>query len=370
MTVLTDGVLEEGIPADLAFPVREIFTGGDRLHRAPAPGAGYRLLNTYGPAEYTVTSTAVAVPPEGTGRPLPTIGRPIDNTAIYLLDRQGRPLPVGVPGELVVGGVGVGRGYLRRPALTAERFLPDAFAGAPGARFYRTGDLVRRLPDGDLDFLGRLDHQIKLRGFRIELGEIESVLTQHEAVREAVVLVRGRPGAERLAAYLVPAGERQPPAEELRGFLAERLPDYMVPAAFVALARLPLTPNGKVDRAALPEPEWSAGAGYLAPRTALEEGLAGIWQELLGVERVGVRDHFWDLGGHSLLATRLIARVRASFGVDVPLRSLFGTATIEEQAELVLTLQVAAQADDDLDALLADLEAMPEEAVEEGFDRH
>jgi acyl-coenzyme A synthetase/AMP-(fatty) acid ligase len=278
-----------------------------------------KLHNLYGPTEAAIDVTSWPCPTTLTPiTPIAPIGRPIANTQIYLLDAQGRLAPEGVPGELHIGGENLARGYLHQPALTAERFIPHPFSAEPGARLYKTGDLARWLPDGNIEFLGRLDQQVKLRGFRIELGEIEAALREHPAVREAVVLAR----EERLIAYLVSA---QTPTD-LRAFLHERLPDYMIPATFVTLAGLPLTPNGKVDRRALPAPEQTRPeltSAYVAPRNPIEEQLAAIAAPLLRVERVGVYDNFFELGGHSLLATQFIARLRTAFQVELPLRSLF-----------------------------------------------
>ncbi|HYY43386.1 MAG TPA: condensation domain-containing protein, partial [Pyrinomonadaceae bacterium] len=236
-----------------------------------------------------------------------------------------------MPGELCIGGVSLARGYLHRPDLTAERFVPDPFSAAPGARLYRTGDLARWRADGSIEYLGRIDQQIKLRGFRIELGEIEAVLAEHAAIAECVVVARGEAAENRqLVAYVV-AAERTPAAGELRQHLAARLPEYMLPGTFVMLDALPLTPNGKVDRKALPTPARDGaapGTAYSAPRTPVEEVLAGLWAGVLGVARVGVDENFFDLGGHSLLAAQLIARVRASFNVELPLRSIFEAPTI------------------------------------------
>ncbi|HKV08204.1 MAG TPA: amino acid adenylation domain-containing protein, partial [Thermoanaerobaculia bacterium] len=329
-TPLAEAVLEEAIPPGL--PLRALIVGGDRLHRGPVPGAGFRLMNHYGPSESSVVTTVAPVLSGENGR-MPPIGRPIDGTRVYVLDREGQPVPVGVPGELFVGGAGLARGYLARPDLTAERFVPDPFTGEPGARFYRTGDLVRWLPNGNQDFLGRLDHQVKVRGLRIELGEIEAVLARHPAVREAAVLLRED---GRLAAYV--AVEEPRPAEgSLRAFLAERLPDYMVPSAFVLLEALPLSPNGKVDRRALAgiAPEAVAEQAPVAPRSPLEEALAGFFREVLGGERVGVHDDFFALGGHSLAATQVLSRVRGVFGVDLPARRLFEAPTVSRLARAV-----------------------------------
>ncbi|HTG31557.1 MAG TPA: amino acid adenylation domain-containing protein [Thermoanaerobaculia bacterium] len=293
-----------------------------RLH---APGL--RLINEYGPTETVVGCCAyelpASIPPSG---PMP-IGRPIANTRILILDEEMGPVPIGVPGELYLGGAGLCRGYLHRPDLTAERLIPDPL-GIGGERLYRTGDLARRLPDGTIEFLGRSDHQVKIRGFRIELGEIEMVLLSLAGVREAAVLAR----EDRLVAYV--AGDVA--VEELRRSLRERLPDYMVPAAFVTLPALPLTANGKVDREALPAPErQSAPETYQAPRTPVEEVVAGIWAELLGLDRVGANDHFFELGGHSLLATQVMSRLRAAFGVEMPLRDLFEDPRVEGLAARV-----------------------------------
>ncbi len=288
------------------------------------------LYNLYGPTEAAVEVTHHRCRAER-DRPVVPIGRPVANTAIHVLDRALRPVPIGVPGELCIGGVQVARGYLGRPELTAERFVPDPLDGAGGARLYRTGDLARRLPDGEVEYLGRLDHQVKLRGFRIELGEIEAVLALHPQVRAAVVVLRG----ERLVAYVVPHADGVEPAD-LRRHLAERLPEHMLPAAFVSLPALPLTPSGKVDRRALPayDPAVERGAeAAVPPRTPLERALAAVWTEVLGVERVGVEDNFFALGGHSLLAVRVLSRLLARLGVELPLRALFEAPTVAGLAE-------------------------------------
>ncbi len=287
-----------------------------------------RLINEYGPTETVVGCCIYEVPgsPPLAGGPVP-IGRPIANTRMLILDWGLSPVPAGAPGELYIGGAGLCRGYLHRPDLTAERLIPDPF-GAWGERLYRTGDLARRLPDGTIEFLGRLDHQVKVRGFRIELGEIEAALAALPGVREAVVVA----GDQRLIAYVTGGAT----ADELRWALRERLPEYMVPAAFVTLDTLPLTPNGKVDRKALPAPEWqSAPETWRAPRTPVEEVLAGIWAEVLGLERVGTAGHFFELGGHSLLATRVVSRLRAAFGVELPVRDLFAAPRLADLAARV-----------------------------------
>ncbi|WP_224362171.1 non-ribosomal peptide synthetase [Hyalangium versicolor] len=300
------------------------------------------LHNLYGPTEAAVDVSAWECKPAERSVP---IGTPVDNTRLYVLDAQLHPLPVGVPGELHIGGIQVGRGYLRRPELTAERFIPDPFSDGPGSRLYRTGDLARFRSDGAIEYLGRIDLQIKLRGFRIELGEIESALAEHPAIRESAVTLReDTAGDKRLVGYVVPRSNEQVNAGELRAFLQRTLPEYMVPAAFVTLQELPLSPSGKLDRKALPAPSaLRAGAhGSVAPRTPTEELLAGLWAELLHVERVGALDSFFELGGHSLLATQAISRIRATFGVELPLRELFEAPTV---AELARRIDLMARAD-------------------------
>jgi len=318
------------IPDEAALPtLRTLMLAGEALPPALAArwsGRVPRLLNAYGPTEATVCAT-IGAPLDG-GEV--SIGRPVANVRTYVLDTEGAPAPVGVPGELYIGGAGVARGYLGRPELTAEKFVPDPFGGAPGARLYRTGDRVRWLASGELEFLGRIDQQVKVRGFRIEPGEIEARLAEHPGVREAAVLAReDAPGRQRLVAYLVPEKEGADlSASALQARLQEVLPEYMVPSAFVVLDGLPLTPNGKLDRRALPAPEYTAEDGYVAPRTVTEEVLAGIWAEVLRVERVGVEENFFELGGHSLLATQVVSRARQAFGVEVPLKALFETPTV------------------------------------------
>jgi len=260
------------------------------------------------------------------------IGRPISNVEVYVLDQGLEPLGIGITGELYIGGAGVARGYLQRPELTAERFVPHPFSRREGERLYRTGDIVRYLNGGQLEFIGRADQQVKLRGFRIELGEVEAVLGQHPEVRECVVVARGESSeAKRLVAYVVGEADGEMKVSELRDYLRAKLPEYMVPSAFVVLEELPLNSSGKVNRSALPEAaaESSESAdGYVAPRTAVEEIVAGIWESLLPVDRVGIYDNFFDLGGHSLLATQVASRVREAFQVEVPLRTFFEFPTV------------------------------------------
>lgn len=304
-------------------------------------GAPERLLHVYGPTESTTYATwhlVQEVPETATTVP---IGGPLANTQTYVLDRFLCPVPAGVPGELYIGGDGLARGYHNRPALTAERFVPHPFSDQPGARLYKTGDLVRYLPGGAIEFLGRTDHQVKIRGFRIELGEIETTLVNHPAIREAVVLAReDTPGERRLVAYIVPDGAQEVSISDLRSFLKEKLPDYMVPAIFVTLELLPLTPNGKVDRRKLPVPGGDRpdlADAFVAPSTPTETALAAIWCEVLKLERVGVEDNFFDLGGYSLAAVQVLSRVREVLQVDLPLRSLFEVTTVAGLARVVET---------------------------------
>jgi amino acid adenylation domain-containing protein len=324
----------------------KLLSGGEALPRELADAllaGGAELWNLYGPTETTVWSTATRIEP---GAPV-TVGRPIANTRVYVLDGYGNPTPVGVPGELVIGGAGVALGYLGRAELTAERFVPDPFGADPQGRMYRTGDRARWRADGTLELLGRLDTQVKVRGFRIELGEIESVLREHPAVADAAAAVReDTPGDARLVAYLVAAEGAALPLGELRGALRSRLPEYMVPGAFVTLDALPLTPNGKVDRKRLPAPDALAAeeAVYVAPATPTEEALAAIWGELLGRPRVGTAESFFDLGGHSLTATQVMARIRAGLGVALPVRVIFEARTVAELAKRVDEAKGAPQA--------------------------
>ncbi|HEV2736704.1 MAG TPA: amino acid adenylation domain-containing protein, partial [Longimicrobiaceae bacterium] len=306
----------DAVPPDLLAEMHEVF-----------PAAALHVL--YGPTEATVLASTFHVP-RGWGGARHMLGRPLPNMRLYVCDGRGEPLPAGIPGALLIGGAGVARGYLGRPELTAENFVPDAFGAEAGGRLYRTGDRVRWVVAGALEFLGRVDSQVKVRGFRIEPGEIEAALLAHSGVHEAVVLVREQaPGERRLVAYVVPGDGGGLSVAELRSALRGRLPEYMVPSAFVVLDALPLNVNGKVDRKALPAPEAGGdGKSCVAPRTAAEEILAGIWDEVLGVERVGAEEDFFELGGHSLLATRVVSRVRQSFGVEVPLRALFEAPTV------------------------------------------
>lgn len=327
----------------------EIITAGEQLQVTAAVAslfrrhAPMRLVNQYGPAEAHVV-TAHALPGDVDLWPAsPPIGRPVSNTTIYILDRWGHPAPLGVPGELYIGGLQVARGYLHRPELTAERFLPDPFSDDGGARVYRTGDLARYLSDGNIEFLGRIDGQIKIRGYRIEVGEVEALLMRHELVREAVVVAReDSPGNRRLVAYVVCSGELD--VRALRGHLLQQLPEYMVPALYVPLDAFPVTPSGKIDRRSLPAP---GGIGaldrpaYAEPRTETESIIASIWGEILQVSRVGADDDFFELGGHSLVATQVTARIGKHFGIELPVRRIFEAPTPGRLAEVVDTLRWA-----------------------------
>ncbi|MEE8523391.1 MAG: amino acid adenylation domain-containing protein [Thermoanaerobaculia bacterium] len=318
------------------------------------------VYDLYGPSEDTTYSTFAHAKAQD---PLPpAIGRPVAATRAYLLDRRLRPVTLGVGGELLLAGAGLARGYLGRPALTGERFIPDPF-GPPGSRLYRTGDLARYRHDGNLDFLGRMDHQVKVRGFRIELGEIEVALVQHSGIREAVALARADSpaGDFKLVAYLVAAGD--PPAiQELRAFLAERLPVFMVPQAFVVLDALPLTPNGKIDRQALPPPDvedFESAAQYVAPATEVEKMLAEIWRQVLGLDRVGITDSFFDLGGHSLLAVKVLARVQETFRVELPMRALLESPTLAGLEEAIARQLMEEADEEEVAEILADDESAP-----------
>jgi amino acid adenylation domain-containing protein len=324
--------------ADLLSGVDDLLAGGDVISSAHVAKMlalpGQRIVtNGYGPTEITTfaCTNSIAVPPVPLNVP---IGRPLANTKVYLLDRYGNPVPVGVPGEVYIGGPGVARGYLNLPELTAERFIADSFGAAPNSRLYRTGDLARYLPEGMIEFLGRVDQQVKIRGFRIELGEVEATLSGHPAVRDCVVVARGEGVDKRLVAYLVAVAEEVPSASELRCFLGTTLPAYMLPAIFVLLDELPLTPNAKVDRAALPDPDMGRlgiDPGYAAPKTQLEELLISIWQEVLGVDSIGVKDNFFDLGGHSLIAVNVTTRLLKA-GVQCSVKELFLHRTLADLA--------------------------------------
>ncbi|MGB9178315.1 MAG: amino acid adenylation domain-containing protein [Pyrinomonadaceae bacterium] len=293
------------------------------------------LHNLYGPTEAAVDVTFWACN-RGSERRIVPIGRPIANTQIYILDKHMQPVPAGVAGELHIGGVGLARGYLHRAEMTAEKFVPHPFSASSGARLYKTGDLARYLADGNIEFLGRIDQQVKVRGFRIELSEVETVLAEHDAVREVVVIARNDGGVDqRLVAYIVPVQEQQPTVSELRGFLKEKLPEYMVPSIFTFLERLPLTPSGKIDRRALPRTDGlrpELEAAYVPPQTEAQRSIATIWQAVLRIEQVGVHDNFFDLGGHSLLVAEVRSKLLEVFQREVSMLDLFKYPTIDALA--------------------------------------
>ncbi len=338
---------------ELTLPpsVRLVIIGGERAlaqrvaqwhaHGGETAAHPPRLINTYGPTEATVVSTLCELRPEASQDPgtwtEPPIGRPLGNALVYILDGHLNPVPIGVPGELHIGGPCLARGYINRPELTSEQFIADPISGAPEARLYKTGDVARWRSDGNIEFIGRSDDQVKIRGFRVEPAEVEAILGQHAALRGTAVLARkDASGDERLVAYVVPHRPPAPAASELLSYLKERLPEYMLPSAFVVLEALPLTSSGKVDRRALPAPDrpsFRGEAAYMQPRTQTETLLAKIWEDILGLERVGVHDDFLELGGHSLLATRVISRVQAVFGVELPLISLFEEPTLSGLAD-------------------------------------
>jgi amino acid adenylation domain-containing protein len=333
-TPLAEQVLKLDWPPQT--PLRTLLTGGDKLHRSPPESIPFKVVNNYGPTENTVVTTSGVVLPNSDADIQPPIGCPISNTEVYVLDKRLRPVPVGVPGELCIGGESLARGYLNRPNLTAENFIPNPYSDTPGARLYKSGDLVRYLQDGSIEFLGRIDHQVKIRGFRIELGEVESVLGRHPTVEEAVVIAREDvPGDKRLVAYVVASHESTPTFSELRSFLKEKLPDYMIPSAFVYPDALPITPHGKVDRRALPAPEQSRSeleAVYVAPQSEVERIIAEVWQQVLRIEQVGMHDNFFDLGGHSLLLIQIHNKFQELFKKEIPIADIFRYPTIKALA--------------------------------------
>jgi acyl-CoA synthetase (AMP-forming)/AMP-acid ligase II/acyl carrier protein len=326
-TALGESLLELDWPDGGAL--RTLIVGGDRLYRRPRPNIPFRVLNEYGPTETTDTAVSGFVEPGPDDRS-PSIGRPIDGVSAYVLDPELRPLPIGVVGELCIGGAGVARGYAGRADLTAERFVPDPFAGIPDARMYRTGDLARYLPDGELECLGRVDAQVKLRGYRIEPGEVAAALRTHPGVAEAHVILDPR-NRSRLFAYLVPRDPGRPPGhDELKLHLGGLLPGYMIPNGYLTLPRLSRTASGKVDPAALPDPALAQVLAPVrrAPADELERGIAKVWAEVLGVDEVGVDENFFDLGGHSLMLGRLTERLAAELGLRVGVLSFFEYPTV------------------------------------------
>ncbi|MBD2790342.1 amino acid adenylation domain-containing protein, partial [Xenorhabdus sp. DI] len=355
-------LLDAGLGSTAGYQPRQVLVGGDSI----PPQIWFtlqqikttRFINVYGPTECTVDASFC---PVDLFLPQPSIGRPIANTQIYILDTQGQPVPLGVTGEIYIGGAGVARGYLNQPALTAERFIPDPFSADPQARLYKTGDLGRWRPDGNIDYLGRNDFQVKLRGFRIELGEIEARLMQCPGVREAVVLAReDQPDQKQLVAYLRPQEGVELLPADLRQQLTQHLAQYMLPSAFMVLDTFPLTPNGKLDRQALPAPDSSAVVtrDYEPPQGKIEADLAQIWQELLELERISRHDHFFELGGHSLMAVRLITRIRSRFLVNISLTELFSSPKLVEQAAVIFSAQMGAVGENEIESLQNDLDSM------------
>ena len=352
------------------LPRKYLILGGEALSwelvdRISQLNPSCELINHYGPTETTVGSLTLAVKPHevSTYSLTAPIGQPIANTYVYILDGQLNLMPVGVAGELYIGGAGLSWGYLNQPMETATRFVPNPFSEKPGARLYRTGDMARYLPDGNIEFLGRMDHQVKVRGFRVELGEIEVVLLKHSEIRQAVVIAEaGTTENQRLVAYVAPSGGKHPGIDELRKFAGQYLPDYMIPSSFVFLKTLPLTANGKIDRAALPAPDEARPdlkRLFVAPRTAVEKELADIWAEFLKLDEVGVHDSFFELGGHSLLATQVVSRMRKALNCEMPLRTLFESPTIAQLAE-----KIGGATATDTERLLAEIEKLSDAEVE------
>ena len=349
-------------------PRKFLILGGEALtpelvSRVSDAAPSCKIINHYGPTETTVGSLTFAVKPHelSTHSATVPIGQPIANTRVYILDQHLHLTPVGVAGELYIGGAGLALGYLNQPAETAARFIPNPFSDELGQRLYRTGDLARYLVDGNIEFLGRIDHQVKVRGFRVELGEIESLLLQYKEVRQAVVIAAGATDNQRLIAYVAATGTKPPGVDELRTFLGQHLPDYMIPASFVFLKVMPLTANGKIDRAALPAPDEARPdleRRFVAPRTPIEKELADIWATFLKLSEVGIHDNFFELGGHSLLATQVVSRMRKTFNCEVPLRSLFESPTIAGLAE-----QVGSSLTTDTERLLAEIEELSDAQV-------
>ena len=349
--------------------LRVMLTGADALHSYPPDDLPFLFVNNYGPTECSVVATSGLVPPQKQSGGLPPIGRPIPNTQIYVLDESLRPMAEGAPGELYIGGIGVGRGYRQRPELTAQKFIPNPFSRQPSERLFKTGDLVRTLPDGQLAFLGRVDEQIKVRGFRIEPDEVAAAINRHPSVLQSVVVApEVAPGDRRLVAYLVPRGESLPALNELRDFIAARLPDFMMPATFVNLPSLPLTANGKVDRARLPAPDVTntlRDRAFIGPRTEVERVLSDLLEALLGLEQVDVEENFFTVGGHSLLGTQLISRVRDTFRVELPLRMVFEAPTVAQlsaEIERLLMARLEGMSDDEAENILKSERALDQAA--------
>jgi len=357
-TALAQQMLELPWPTETAL--RVLLTGADTLHRYPPVGLPFEFVNNYGPTECTVVSTSGTVPANSGSGELPTVGRPIDNVLAYVVNEHLEAVPVGVSGELLIGGAGVARGYLNLPELSSKKFLPDPFSTDPAARVYRTGDLVRYLPNGELAFMGRIDDQIKIRGYRIEPQEVTTVLNNYPDVEASMVVAKEETsGEKRLVAYIVPRRDVVLRAGALRNALAEHLPDYMIPSTFVQLESLPLSMNGKFDRAALPVPtpeNTLQEDPYAGPQTEIQQRLSTIVGTLLGADRVGIDDNFFNLGGHSLLGAQLIHRIRHIFGVELSLLSVFEYPTVRKMSaeiDRLLLAKLHAMSEDEAQRLLA-----------------
>ncbi len=356
-TALAESMLDFSWPQNTSL--RFLLTGADRLRRRPPVDLPFAFINNYGPTECTVVATSGKVQPESTGAAQPSIGKPIDNVSVYIVNEKLQQVHAGETGELLIGGAGVARGYLNALELTEQKFVADPFSENPRARLYRTGDLVRCLPDGDIEFLGRIDEQVKIMGYRVEPREISAVLDRYPAVKESFVSsYSDASGAVRLVAYVVPSTSGRLSPGELRQHLSKDLPDYMLPSTFVQMLKFPLTPNGKLDRAALPQPDSKnilSDDSFAAPQSRVEEILAGFVSSLIGVERVGREDNFFTLGGHSLMGAQLIAKIRETFGVDLSLRSLFDAPTIQgisAEIEKLIYAKVAAMSESEAQSIL------------------
>ena len=357
-TALAEEMVELSWPKETQL--RFLLTGADTLRRRPPMGLPFAFVNNYGPTECTVVSTSGVVNAGDFSSELPSIGKPIDNVHAYVVDEHLQPVPAGTPGELLIGGANVGRGYLNLPELTAQKFIPDPFSNDPKARLYRTGDLVRCLPNGEIAFMGRIDDQIKIRGYRIEPEEVIAALNDHPDVDANVVIASMHPaGDKRLVAYVVAKGNIALSARSLRESLAERLPDYMIPSTFVQVERLPVSASGKLDRTALPAPTLGNTLhedAYEAPQTEIQERVALIVANLLGVERIGIDDNFFNMGGHSLLGAQMIARISDTFGVELSLLSVFDDPTVRgmsAEIERLFLAKLESMSEDEALRLLA-----------------
>ena len=356
-TALAEQMLQLSWPSEAKL--RFLLTGADTLRKRPPAGLPFKLVNNYGPTEATVVTTSGLVEP-GDSSNQPSIGKPIDNVKVYIVDEKIRQVPFGTAGELLIGGTNVARGYLGRREQTADKFISDPFSPGENARLYRTGDLVRQLPNGELAFLGRIDEQIKIRGHRVEPGEVITALNRHASVAGSFVMARtAESGEKRLVAYVVATQDALLNATSLRRHLSAYLPDYMIPAAFVQVERLPVSLNGKVDHSALPDPgveNLIQEENFEAPQSELQERLTGIVADLLGVEKVGLDDNFFNLGGHSLLGAQMIARIRQMFGVELSLLDLFQDPTVRgmsSEIERLFVVKLESMSEDEAQRLLA-----------------